>query len=170
VAIRIRTAQTGDLTAIERVLAASYPMLMAAAYDRDLLARALPVMIKAQPDLIGSGTYYVAEADRAIVGCGGWSREAPDAPAGEESVAHIRHFAVSRDGIGRGVGRALYRRCEECARAAGIRIFECYSSLNGEPFYRALGFAQLAAVEVAMTAGTSLPSVHMRRAIGAPPG
>jgi predicted N-acetyltransferase YhbS len=167
VAIRIRTARAGDLAAIERVFAASYPELMAAAYDGALLARALPMMTRAQPRLVCSGTYYVAVADREIVGCGGWSREAPGAPAGEVGVAHIRHFAVARDWIGRGIGRALYRRCEERANAAGIRIFECYSSLNGEPFYRALGFARLAAIEVPMGPGTSFPSIHMRRAIGA---
>jgi predicted N-acetyltransferase YhbS len=166
VAIRIRTARAGDLAAIDRVLAASYPALMAGAYERGLLARALPMMTKAQPRLVDSGTYYVAEAGGEIVGCGGWSREAPDAPAREESVAHIRHFAVARDWIGRGIGRALYRCCEERARRDGIRVFECYSSLNGEPFYRALGFTRLAAIEVPMAPGTSLPSVHMRRAIG----
>lgn len=165
-AIRIRTARAGDLAAIERVFAASYPALMAGAYEPGLLARAMPMMTRAQPRLIGSGTYYVAEAEGEMVGCGGWSREAPDAPAGEAGVAHIRHFAVASDWIGRGIGRALYRRCETRARAAGIRVFECYSSLNGEPFYRALGFGRLAAIEVPMGPGISLPSIHMRRAIG----
>ena len=164
-AIRIRTARTSDLAAIERVLAASFPALMADAYEPELLARALPMMTRAQPGLVGSGTYYVALADGKIVGCGGWSREVPDGPAGEEGVAHIRHFAVARDWVGRGIGRALYQRCEARARAAGIRAFECYSSLNGEPFYRALGFARLAAIEVPMGPGTSFPSIHMRRAI-----
>ena len=166
VAIRIRTARAGDLAAVERVFAASYPALMAGAYEPALLARALPIMAKAQPALVSCGTYYVAEAGGEIVGCGGWSREAPDAPAGEEGVAHIRHLAVARDWIGRGIGRALYRRCEDSARGAGIRAFECYSSLNGEPFYRALGFARLAAIEVPMGPGVSFPSIHMRRLIG----
>ena len=169
-AFRIRTARQDDLAAIERVLAASYPVLMAGAYEPALLARALPMMIRAQPRLVGSGTYYVAEAEGEIVGCGGWSPEAPDRPGSVPGVAHIRHFAVSPDWIGRGVGRALYRRCEERAGRAGIRLFECYSSLNGEPFYRALGFTRLAVIEVPMTPGTSLPSIHMRRAIGGQPG
>ena len=165
-AIGIRTALAADRAAIERVFARSYPALMAGAYEPALLARALPMMLRAQPSLIASGNYYVAEADGGIVGCGGWSREAPDAPAGEEGVAHIRHFAVGSEWIGRGIGRALYDRCEECARAAGIRHFECYSSLNGEPFYRALGFERLGLIEIAMRPGTRLPSIHMRRAIG----
>jgi len=170
VAIRIRTARADDLAAIERVLAASYPALMAGAYEPEMLARALPMMTKAQPRLIASGTYYVAEIDGEIVGCGGWSREPPGAPAGEEGVAHIRHFAVSPDSIRRGIGRALYRRCDERARAAGTAVFECYSSLNGEPFYRALGFARLAVIALPMGPGTRLPSIHMRRAIGGQPG
>lgn len=164
--IRIRTARASDLAAIERVLGASFPALMAGAYDPALLARALPMMTRAQPGLVTSGTYYVAEAEGRIVGCGGWSRAPPDGPAGEEGLAHIRHFAVDRDWIGRGIGSALYRRCEMRARAAGIRVFEAYSSLNGEPFYRALGFVRLAAIEVPMGPGLSFPSAHMRRAIG----
>jgi len=74
---RVRTAGPADLAAVERVFEASYPALMADAYDGALLARALPLMIRAQPGLLGSGNYHVAEAEGEIVGCGGWSHEKP---------------------------------------------------------------------------------------------
>jgi len=162
---RVRTARLDDLAAVERVFEASFAALMAGAYDRVLLGRALPMMIRAQPSLVGSGNYHVAEAKGEVVGCGGWSREKPGTAETEPGVGHIRHFAVSRDWIGRGIGRAIYARCEVQARAQGVRVFECYSSLNGEPFYRALGFSRLAAIEVEMGPGVLFPSIHMRRPI-----
>jgi len=138
---------------------------MADAYDPALLARALPLMTRAQPGLVGSGNYHVAEAGGQVVGCGGWSHEKPDAAETEPGIGHIRHFAVSRDWIGRGIGRAIYARCETQARAKGVRVFECYSSLNGEAFYRALGFSRVAAIEVEMEPGLAFPSIHMTRPI-----
>lgn len=162
---RVRTAGPADLAAVERVFEASYPALMADAYDDALLARALPLMIRAQPGLLASGSYHVAEAEGEIVGCGGWSHEKPGTAEREPGVAHIRHLAVSRDWIGRGIGRAIYSSCERQARAQGVRVLECYASLNAEPFYRALGFSRLAAIEIRMGPDVALPSIHMRRPI-----
>src|SRR5258708_14018823 len=52
-----RNASSGAL------LVASYSRLLATHYESDMLRRALPFMIKAQPALLASGTYYVAESD-----------------------------------------------------------------------------------------------------------
>ena len=119
-------------------------------------------MIAAQPGLLQSGSYYVAEAsDGAIVGCGGWTKERPGSREIIAKVGHIRPFGVHPDWIRCGVGTALYARCELDARAAGLSQFECYSSLNGEAFYSALGFRRLAEIEVDMFDGLRFPSVHM---------
>lgn len=59
--LEIRIAGATDASAVRQVLAASYPVLMADAYDDALLARALPLMTQANPRLLGSGTYYLAE-------------------------------------------------------------------------------------------------------------
>jgi len=56
---------------------------------------------------------------------------------------------------------ALYARCKHDARDAGLSQFECYSSLNGETFYAALGFRRLAQINVDMFDGLRFPSVHM---------
>ena len=101
------------------VLEASYPRLMAAAYAPELLARALPLMVEPNPALLASDTCYVAEMDYgAAVGCGGWTRERPGCREVEPGLAHIRHFATRRKS-GRGVGRAIYRRCEAQAACSG---------------------------------------------------
>jgi len=119
-------------------------------------------MTVAQPKLLESGSYYVAESsDGAIIGCGGWTKERPGTSEIRAKVGHIRHFGVHPDWARCGVGKALYARCEIDARDAGITKFECYSSLNGEAFYSALGFRRVAQIEVDMFEGVRFPSVHM---------
>src|SRR5881227_2418705 len=86
----IRTARPTDTDAVGTLLEESYSRLLAASYDSTILGLALPYMIKANPALLASGTYYVAEAERRIVvGCGGWTAEKPgsnDITAGEEHI------------------------------------------------------------------------------------
>ena len=164
-ALVVRVAAPEDMAAVAAVLQASYPALMAGAYPPELLARALPLMTRPHPRLLASGRYYLCETRGEAIGCGGWSPERPGTEECEPGLAHIRHFAVRADRIGRGAGRALYERCDADARAAGIYAFECWSSLNGEGFYAALGFERVRAIDVAMAPGLSFPSLLMRRAI-----
>jgi GNAT superfamily N-acetyltransferase len=149
------------------VLAASYPALMGPAYDALLLARTLPLMTRANPSLLASGTYYLAlDESGAPAGCGGWSAVAPGSDVREPGIAHIRHFGTHPDWTGRGVGRALFERCEADAGAAGFSRFTCFASLNGEGFYQALGFAALGPIEVRMGPDILFPSILMTRGIG----
>ena len=160
----VRPARPDDAGVVAEVLQSSYPALMAEAYDPGLLARALPLMTRPHPHLLRSGTYYLCEWQGEAVGCGGWSLEPPGGGAIEPGVAHIRHFATRSDHAGRGVGRALFQRCEAEARLAGARMFHCFSSLNGEPFYAALGFVRVEALDVPM-GGILFPSLLMLRSI-----
>lgn len=163
--ISTRVAVPDDSAAVRDVLIDSYPALMRNAYPPDLLARALPLITRPHPRLLAGGTYYLAESDGEAVGCGGWSLWAPGTDAVEPGVAHIRHFAVRSGSAGRGVGRALYDRCARDARAAGARDFEAQASLNGEPFYAALGFVRIGPIDVPMGREFVFPSILMRRAI-----
>ena len=148
------------------MLEASYPALMSSSYDADTLADGLSVMTKANPALLSSRTYYVAESgERAIVGCGGWSLERPGTTEVEPGLAHIRHFATHPSWIGQGIGRSIYAKCAEHARAAGVHRFECYASLNAEGFYAALGFRPVRNIEVQLGAHIELPGVLMERSI-----
>lgn len=165
ITIEIRIAGAADASAVRQVLAASYPVLMANAYDDALLARALPLMTLANPRLLGSGTYYLAEVDGKPVGCGGWTREEPGSGLVVPGVAHIRHFGVAEHFVGRGVGRVLYERCAADARKSGVQRLDCYSSLNGEAFYSALGFKVVRPVDVPMGADLNFPSLYMSLAI-----
>lgn len=151
---------------MSELLAASYPVLMPSSYDANLLADALPVMTRANPTLLAGETYYLAETtDGKIVGCGGWTRERPNSGDVLPGLGHIRHFATHPEWLGRGVGRTIYARCEDAARAAALRRFQCYASLNAEGFYKALGFRPLRRIKIAMAPGIGLPSMLMERSI-----
>lgn len=163
--IRIRAANAQDAPAVAAILAASFPALMAPAYDPALLARALPLITRPHPRLLGSGTWFIAEADGEPAACGGWSLAAPGANASESGVGHIRHFATAERWTGRGIARLIYQRSEIQARAAGVERFHCYASLNAEPFYAALGFRRIALVSVPVGPDLLFPSVHMIRAL-----
>lgn len=162
----IRATTQGDTTAVAAVLKGSYPVLLAPAYDPALLAKALPLMTRANPVLLASGTYYLAEAaDGTPVGCGGWTFERPGAPDDpiDPALAHIRHFATHPDWTGRGIGRALFERCLADAGAAGACRFEAWSTLVAEAFYRRMGFETIDRFEVAMGPEVRFPSVRMVR-------
>ncbi len=63
---QVRLATLQDEKAVTALLEASYPALMQQDYDRDVLSDALPALIRASPELLRSGTYYVAES-RSLV-------------------------------------------------------------------------------------------------------
>jgi N-acetylglutamate synthase-like GNAT family acetyltransferase len=155
-----------DGEAVHSLLQASYPVLMAPAYDENVLAPALELMTKANVSLLASGTYYVAEARGGlVVGCGGWTFERPGTAVVEAKLGHLRHFGTHPAWLYRGVGRAIYGVCESNARSAGVATFECYSSLNAEVFYQALGFESVRRIDLQLAQGVILPSVLMRREI-----
>jgi GNAT superfamily N-acetyltransferase len=164
--MRLRVATPEDAEAVAAVLHPSYGDLMASAYPAELLARALPLITRSNPSLLSSGRYYLVQTPTGEpAGCGGWSAHPPGASEPEAWRAHIRHFATHPGWIRRGVGRMLYERCEADARAAGFAGFECWASLNGEPFYAALGFRRLGPIEAPLPGGLSFPAVRMERAI-----
>ena len=160
--VQIRTASIEDSDSVTTLLRVSYPALMRGAYEDSVLDAVLPVMTVAQPALLQSGTYYVAEAAEGTdVGCGGWTKERPGSGEVSPRLAHIRHFGVHPEWTRQGVGRALYARCRDDAKNAGVNKFECYSSLNGESFYAALGFERDRIIDIEMRGGNTFPSVRM---------
>jgi GNAT superfamily N-acetyltransferase len=164
--MRLRVATLEDSDAVASVLAPSYGRLMALAYPPDLLARTLPAITRANPELLASGRYYLVEAETGEpAGCGGWSANSPGGKDGDPERAHIRHFATHPAWTRRGVGRLLYERCADDARAAGFTLFEAWASLNGESFYASLGFRRLERIETSMPGGLRFPAIRMIRAI-----
>jgi GNAT superfamily N-acetyltransferase len=129
--------------------------------------------------LIADGTYYVAEADGQIAGCGGWSwrktlyggdQAKPWAgndhaldPATEP--AKVRAFFVHPDWARRGIGRRLLATCELAARRAGFRRLELLATLSGEPLYAAAGYVAREGVELTLPDGVRLPLTRMEKVL-----
>ena len=155
-------ATAGDSDRVAQILRASYPALMAGAYDPGILAAALPAMLRPQASLLESGRYFIASSrDGTPAGCGGWSHERPGTGGIEPGLGHIRHFAVDPRHGRKGLGRSIFEACVAQASAHGVRRFECWSSLNGEGFYRALGFRSVRPIAIPMGGGVELPSILM---------
>ncbi len=162
----IRVAVPADEASITALLEVSYAALMPQSYGAEVLTAALPLMGRANPALLTSGTYYLATIDdRQVVGCGGWTLQRPGTGETEPHLAHIRHFGTHPDWLGQGIGRAIYDRCERDAMAAGARRFECYASLNAEGFYAALGFLPVRKHDLPMGPAVKLTALLMERAI-----
>ncbi len=159
--MHVRTATERDFAGIDALLVASYTKLMAAAYDAAVLSVALPAMTKAQPKLIASKRFYVVQSGADIVGCGGWSLEAPGSGERTEGLAHIRHFASDPNALGRGIGRSLFETCALDARASGMVKLQALSSLNAEPFYARMGLQSLRRIEIPMGSVGAFPVVLM---------
>jgi GNAT superfamily N-acetyltransferase len=161
----VRTSRSDDSHGVTDLLQASYSSLFGPAYSTDVLCQALAVIARANPQLLESGAFFVAEANRGqIVGCGGWSLDYP----GTEEVAgtgHVRHFATHPDWLRRGVGRALLSETVSQAADRGITTLECQSSLVAVEFYRSQGFSVVSESTLHLTPGIVIPSVHMRRFI-----
>jgi GNAT superfamily N-acetyltransferase len=160
----IRVARPADSEAVSALLAASYSSLLAEHYDSNTLGRGLPFMTAANPTLLASGTYYVAEGKAGnLVGCGGWTKARPGNGEVIEGEAHIRHFATHPEWVRRGVGTSLLARCFSDARLLGIRKLHCFSTWNAERFYRAFGFDTVGPIDVPMGPSLTFPGVLMSR-------
>ena len=161
--IAIRVATPDDLDMLSDLIAAAYATLGNGSYDIAALEAALPAMSRANPKLLASGTYFVAEADGAPAGCGGWTMEAPGSGEIVDGVAHIRHFATHPRHLRKGVAGLLLDRCLREAAAAGATLMKSQSTLPAEKFYAAAGFRRVGQRDAAMAPGVALPVVLMER-------
>lgn len=163
-AFHIRPAVPEDEADVSALLLKSYSVLLAEAYDEGTLQKALPLIASARPELLTSGTYYVAETDGGkIIGVGGWTRTSPTGRNESVNNGNIRHFGTDPDQIGKGVGRALMDRCLEEATRAGLSELNCYSTLNGEGFYKACGFESVEPFDIELPGNCLFASVRMTR-------
>ena len=148
----IRPALRPEIPALEALIAHSARELSQGYYSAEEIEAAIEHVFGVDTELIEDGTYFVAEADGALAGCGGWSRRRTlfggDRAASRESgtldpatePARIRAFFVHPAWARRGIGQAILTRCETEARQAGFRACELMATLPGVPFYRVMGY------------------------------
>ncbi|UZK70101.1 GNAT family N-acetyltransferase [Sphingomonas sp. S1-29] len=151
-AISIRRATPADVPAMAALIEASARALGSGYYDDRALTAAIDGVFGVDSMLVADGTYFVAEIDGAMAGCGGWSRRgtlfgsdrfigrADDLLDPATSPARIRAMFVAPAFARRGVGSAILRAGQDAARAAGFTAVELMATLSGVDFYRERGF------------------------------
>jgi GNAT superfamily N-acetyltransferase len=178
----VRTAVEADIPALASVIELAMRTTVARAYRAQQVESALQYLVGVDRQLIEDGTYYVAEANRTIVGCGGWSRrnalyggENIARPAGAEQfldpardAAKMRVFFVHPGWTRRGIGRAILQMSERAAIAAGFTTFELLAMFTGVPMYAACGYRIVDSVFYTMPDGVPFPGVRMAKGGGVP--
>jgi GNAT superfamily N-acetyltransferase len=165
-AITIRPTTPRDLPRIDALLQVSYTTLLKPDYPPSVLVTALPLIARANPVLLRSGTYFLAEdgAGTALA-AGGWSLSAPQGGVGPRDLGHVRHVTTHPDALRRGLASAVLERCFREARAAGLTWLLAQSTRTAVPFYRTMGFEDRAEIEVTLRPGITFPAVEMACAL-----
>lgn len=165
--ITVRTASPADTTAVDALLGRSYPRLLKADYPPSVIVTALPIISRARPELLASGTYFVAvDADGAIVGAGGWTTRSVPPEGMTGRCGDVRHVVTDDRTLRRGIGQAIIARVIETARAAQLTSLICLSTRTAVPFYRAQGFRSRGPapeVMIPLAPGIAFPVCPMSR-------
>lgn len=171
----LRLACEADVRALEALIPLSVRALQSPYYSPAQMEAALGPVFGVDRQLIRDGTYFVAEQDGQIVGCGGWSRrrsffggdsgrDREDALLDpQRDAARVRAFFVHPDWARRGIGRSLMVACEKSIIASGFRTVDIVATLAGEPLYAAFGYAVVERGTIPMRDGLSLPVVRMHK-------
>jgi len=174
--ITLRLASLDDVPALTELIAASVRGLQTAEYTEAEREGGLASVYGVDTQLIADGTYFVAECEGAIAGCGGWSKRktlfGADHYTGREDAlldpatdaAKIRAFFVHPDWARRGIGTQILEACESAAMAAGFLKFEMGATLTGVGLYQARGYRSVEELSVKLGNGESLAIVRMEKA------
>ena len=176
----IRLATLDDLPEIGRLIEMSVWELQADDYTPEQMAGALGTVFGVDRQLIHDESYFVADLDGRIVGCGGWSRrqtlfggDAVDGKNDDEllpgvDAARIRAFFVYPRFARQGIGSQIMRACEDAACAYGFTGLTLVATLTGEKLYLRHGFEVVERYSTALQNGGELPVVAMRKRLRAP--
>lgn len=173
----IRKARLEDRDAIQELIAASARGLSRTDYSNQQIESAITDVFGVDTSLIADGTYFLAERDGELVGCGGWSkrktlfggdqfatRDATELDPQSEP-AKIRAFFVHPQWARKGIAQAILRECEQEARAAGFRSLQLMATLPGVKFYVACGYEESEQFDYEMASGGTLRLVPMAKSL-----
>ena len=175
--ILIRLAEPDDIPTLQQLVEAAARILTTDDYSASQIEQGLKQrIIGLDFQLIADRTYFVAEYNQHIVGCGGWSKRrasyGTEATKSAEDIklldpdrepAQIRAFFVHPKYARRGIGRMILQTSEQAARAAGFKRLALTASLTGEPLYTAMGFQALEHIKIPLNNGESLVTIRMEK-------
>ena len=150
--VTLRPATAADVPVLEALIAASARALGVGYYTPAETEAAISHVFGVDSALVADRSYFVAEADGVLAGCGGWSARRTlfggDRFAAREDdrldpatdAARIRAFFVAPTFARRGVGAVLLDGSEAAARSAGFTTGALMATLPGVPFYAVHGY------------------------------
>ena len=171
----LRLASRADIPALEALIARSARGLSLDDYRAAQIEGALRGAFGIDSQLLEDATYFAAEENGALAGCGGWSYRATlfggDARAGRDAslldprtqAAKIRAFFVEPSKARRGIGSLLLERCEREAKARGFSRVELMATLPGARLYAARGYFGRDAVRYDLGNGESIEFIPMQK-------
>ena len=171
----LRKANTADIPAIEKLIDASVRGLQAEDYSPEQIDAALRTVFTVDTQLIEDGTYFVAEQQGEMIGCGGWSQRKTLCGGDHHAVrnnvlmdplqdaAKIRAIFVHPRWARCGIGSILLKAAEDAAIAAGFRRLEMGATLTGVPVYLRRGYRKIETMTVPLDEGVTLPVVRMEK-------
>jgi len=173
--ITTRLAKFEDIPQLNQLIALSVRGLSGGYYTSAQIESALQYIFGVDTQLILDGTYYVAEINDVIVGCGGWSKRhtlyGGDQHKDKEDTlldpakdaARIRAFFVHPGHSRKGIGRHIINVCEEAARLNGFSHFELGATLPGLPLYQAVGYHPVRSADAILPDGEILGIILMKK-------
>ena len=171
----LRKAVLEDVPALESLIARSARELSTQDYRPSQVEGALRGAFGVDSQLLADQTYFVAEQNGSIVGCGGWSFRSTlfggDARSGRDAslldpaihAAKIRAFFVDPSHARRGIGSLLLDRCEREARAHGFLHAELMATLPGVKLYAAHGYVGTERVSFEVGPDETIEFIPMRK-------
>lgn len=170
-----RLATLTDIPALEDLIPLSARTLQLGYYTPEQIEGAIGTVFGVDSQLIRDGTYFVAEVEGRVVGCGGWSKRKTlyggdrakttvdplRDPATEPAM--IRAFFIHPDFARRGLGRRIMELSEAAALAAGFRQIDIVATLAGAPLYAKFDYAAVERFDIPLPNGAIMPVVRMRK-------
>lgn len=174
----IRLACLEDIPKLTTLIPDSARALQAGYYTSDRIEGALGTVFAVDSQLIQDQTYFVADNNHQIVGCGGWSKRktlyggdsgknnSEDSLLDPDSdSAKIRAFFVHPAWARRGIGSQIMQVCELAAERAGFKDVEIIATLAGEPFYTKFSYRAIERFEIPLPNSQFLPVVRMFKSL-----
>jgi GNAT superfamily N-acetyltransferase len=173
--VTVRLAEVKDAPALQALIERSARALSAGYYSDRETDAAIQYVFGVDTTLIADRTYFVVARGGQPIACGGWSYRrtlygGDQRPVGNadrldpaREAARIRAFFVAPEAARQGIGRLLYKACEDAAERSGFRSLELMATLPGVPFYEAMGFEEIERVTDTLPNGVPIRFVRMRR-------
>jgi GNAT superfamily N-acetyltransferase len=175
--VTTRIATFEDIHALNEMIALSVRGLSRDYNTANQIESAIKYVFGVDTQLVADGTYYIAELQNTIVGCGGWSKrntlyggdqhkEIEDPLLNpKQDAARIRAFFVHPAYARQGIGRHIINVCETAAKNNGFNSFELGATLPGVPLYTAMGYQTIERIDSILPDGELLGIVKMRKFI-----